>query len=275
MIRRAFTLIELLIVITIIGVLVGISFAVGSQVMDGGKRTATEQTLRVLDTALAAYKSAKDDLPPIQCVYVPPDNAGPIKVWTMSDVRDMTTTPGARGGSPIAPAGQQMVNSVGFFIYEASKVAGAKAALDQLPTKFVSTFDADGDGPGSQPELITVFDAWNNPIRFVHPAMDGLVIGSDEQANVDVLDRLGSPPRGTYGTDKVRRNRTTENPSPTAAEDFPDGDGAACVGASGYFYSAGADGRVGRVLDAAGRVVEDFNADNVYSKAPTFPIDRN
>jgi len=274
--RRAFTLIELLIVITIIGLLVGISFSVGGEVIDGGKRTATEQTLRVLDTALSAYKSAKDDLPPVQCVYVAP-TGGPREVWPMSDLRDMASTAGQRGGQPIVPGGNQMINSVGFFLYEALKVPQAKAAIDQLPTKFVSTFDIDGEGD-NQPELVTVFDAWNNPIRFVHPALDGIMPGESETGNIDLAaQRLGPPPAGTtYAITQVRRNRSEEQqPPPVAAQDLGDGDGARCVGASGYFYSAGPDGKVGVSRDGSGKIVEDFNADNVYSKAPTFPINKN
>ena len=267
--RRGFTLMELLIVISIIGLLIAITFAVGSKVVDGGKRTATEQTIRVLDTALAAYKAAKDDLPPVQCVWTP-SGGGAAKVWPMSDVRDMASTAGDRGGLPINPAGKQMINSVGWFLYEALKIPEAKAAIDQLPTKLVSTFDIDGQGADNQPELVTVFDAWGNPLRFVHPALDGIMPSAGETGDIDLLARLGPPPKGTYGTATVRRN-STESLNAAAAETFADGDGASCLGASGYFYSAGPDGKVGQKRDAAGKLIEDFNADNVYSKAPTFP----
>lgn len=271
--RRGFTLMELLIVIAIIGLLIAITFAVGSKVVDGGKRTATEQTIRVLDTALSAYKSAKDDLPPVQCVWTP-SGGGPSKVWPMSDVRDMDSTAGDRGGQPITPGGSQMINSVGLFLYEALKVPEAKAAIDQLPTKLVSTFDIDGDGADNQPELVTVFDAWGNPLRFVHPALDGIMPDEGDNTDIDLLTRLGPPPKGTYGTATIRRNRA-ESLTINAAEDLADGDGASCLGASGYFYSAGPDGKVGQKVDNAGLVIEDYNADNVYSKAPTFPSKNN
>ena len=169
--HHAFTMVELLVVIGIIGLLVGLSLVVGSQVMGGAKVRATEETLRVLDQALQEYINAEGDNPP-PIYEVPGSNA----VFPVADARDMTnafTPPAGSGGLP----GHQMLNSVGFFYAQASKVSAAKAVLDNLPARYVRMYDPDGTGTGDQPSLMTVFDAWGRPIRYVHPVWQGVIAG--------------------------------------------------------------------------------------------------
>jgi len=50
--RRAFTLMELLVVIGIIAILIAITFMVGRAVTTNSKKGVTQDTLRVLDSAL-------------------------------------------------------------------------------------------------------------------------------------------------------------------------------------------------------------------------------
>src|SRR4051812_10028635 len=83
--RRGFTLIELLVVIGIIGLLVGITLVVGGQVMTGGRRSVTQDTLRTLDTALLAYIDAKGENPPATFSV---DPAQPDVLFLAADARD-------------------------------------------------------------------------------------------------------------------------------------------------------------------------------------------
>ena len=139
-----FTLIELLVVIGIIGLLIGITLVVGNQVVTGGKKQLTTDTLRVLDQSLEAYIHATGGgIPDPTAALLDP--AQPNLLFPAADAKDMVNQPLA------------MINSVGVYFYQASKVPEAKAILDKLPSKVVRTYDPDGPA-GVQPSLMTVFD---------------------------------------------------------------------------------------------------------------------
>jgi prepilin-type N-terminal cleavage/methylation domain-containing protein len=282
---RAFTLVELLVVIGIIGLLVGITFAVGRTVVNSSKRQATEDTLRILDTALQAYMDKQDALPPAY-------------MWQMDAVKDPAAVPAPLNtnyfvcvdGVGGAGGALRPVNSVGMFMVMASQVPEAKAILDKLPSRFVRTFDIDGAGGANpQPEMPTVFDAWGSPIRFVLPALDGRIVGArgDSAAAPDATrlakQAVAMPDfvRNPYSAGlliapnpllaEIRRNGfVDQNLTPNG---LPDSDGSRSTNNRPYFYSAGDDGRVGEVTPAGAPLTErlDYNADNVYTTKPTLP----
>jgi len=248
--RPAFTMIELLIVIGIIGVLVGLTLVVGKQVMEGGKQKLTQETLRVLTAAMDDYIAVKGE-PPAP-VYVAGTTAAPV--WfPIADAVD--------------PATGSMINSVGLFMEAARKVPSTSKILDNLPQSSVRILDIDGTDPNEpQPAVMTVFDAWGQPIRFVHPAFQGVYENAVATESMWPLPTRAPVP--TYAITNVRRVNAVLNDT-----DKPDGDGGMCVGNRPYFYSAGEDGKVGVKKDAltpAGKVMEDFNKDNVYSMPPNF-----
>jgi prepilin-type N-terminal cleavage/methylation domain-containing protein len=262
--HHAFTMVELLVVIGIIGLLVGLSLVVGSQVMGGAKVRATEETLRVLDQALQEYINAEGDNPP-PIYEVPGSNA----VFPVADARDMTnafTPPAGSGGLP----GHQMLNSVGFFYAQASKVSAAKAVLDNLPARYVRMYDPDGTGTGDQPSLMTVFDAWGRPIRYVHPVWQGVIAGDITAASPTYTQPrsasqvLPLPAGKTYAVSEIRRNNRINPAGVNNAQDQPDGDGGMCVGNRPYFYSVGPDGLAGVRMMSPPTVEANYNADNVY-----------
>mgnify|MGYP000266772146 CR=1 FL=1 len=268
--NRAFTLIELLIVIGIIGLLIAITLAVGGQVAKGGKERLTRDTLRVLDTALSEYINANDGIP--DAMHLDRVQGNINYFIPVADARDMEH-------DDQTPAqlikGNQMINSVGLFIEQVKNVPKAKTAIDSLPTKVIRLLDPDNPDPAAldQRKRLTVMDAWGRPIRYVHPAFDGLVLESpgDTTSPRDVGTIVG-PPSGSdqYSIGKIRRNRDALPPSnPVKAEELADSDGGVCVGNRPYFYSAGPDGKVG--YDPATET--DHNADNIYSTAPTFQKD--
>jgi prepilin-type N-terminal cleavage/methylation domain-containing protein len=258
--RRGFTLIELLVVIGIISILIGITFAVGRSVVGGSRKSLTEDTMRILDTALQAYIQARGENPPFTVQFV--DTA-----------TNQSNTLVALDGV-ITTGGPYTINSVGVFVAAAQQVPEAKAILDKLGPKQLVQLDTDGAGP--QPTLPTVLDGWGKPIRFVHPKGDGLILGAPNSTgnNSDADRRLedwiplasGAP---AYLFDDVRRNNQVATIVTTSFERIAgDSDGGKAAGSRPYFYSAGEDGLVG--YSQVDGVWTNYNLDNVYLSEPTF-----
>jgi prepilin-type N-terminal cleavage/methylation domain-containing protein len=252
--RSGFTLIELLVVIGIIGLLIGITLVIGFQVTNGGRKNSTQDTIRVLDSALEAYIKATDGNP---APTVADPLLGPNVLALAADVYD--------------PTAGVMMNSVCEFMYQASLVPDAKGVLDSLPQKYVQLRDI--DGPGPHPRL-TALDGWNRPIRYVHPAFQGDILGDISTPNPTSTqprptDQVVGPATApqTYAMTSIRRNHTVANG--TVGTLAPDSDGGTCPSPRPYFYSAGQDGLVGWELNTAGSgIANDFNADNVYTNVP-------
>lgn len=254
--RGAFTLLELLIVIVIISLLITISLAVGSKVLNGGRETLTTSITRAMETSLTSYITDAGDKVPSPLVEHPA-SSGSITWQPVSDVRQ-----GDRYDD-------DMVNSVGWYVFQMKDVSSVASTVSGLPTKVVKPYaprlDASGMPPGSfgQPLLPTVFDGWGRPLRYVHPALDGVIHGdpskldsTDDGNGVDMhaLISIGSGENFTFDT--VRRNRTTKVAGGNTS--VADGDGGLCPNNRPYFYSAGADGDPSTI------------ADNVYSTNPTY-----
>jgi prepilin-type N-terminal cleavage/methylation domain-containing protein len=257
--RSGFTLIELLVVIGIIGLLIGITLVIGGGVMNGSRKSATLNTIQVLDSALEAYIKSTDGSPPPTAVGL--DTLTPNNIFLGADARDMATG--------------FMNNSIAVFMFQAAKVPDAKGVLDRLPPKFVKRYDGDDPAGGTtppQPFVMTVFDGWMQPIRYVHPAFQGDVIGDIATPNPATTAArptdqvVGAAPVGqTYAMANIRRNHVVTT---TAA----DSDGGVCPSTRPYFYSAGQDGLVGWLMDASGNtIVTNNNTDNVYTTVPKLP----
>lgn len=220
--RRGFTLIELLVVVLIISVLIALGLAVGARVVEGGKATQTRDLIKVLDNALNSYLQATDRSVPPASILDPriPEGAVPGTVLHMplADAWDMDN--------------DRPINSVGLFLAEASRVSGVSNLLEGLDAKNYRLFaytDAATltDVPGaSEPELMTVLDAWGNPIRFVHPAFHGVRDAEDVE---DILGAAPTPATGYY-PGEIRRDPSEG-----------DADGGLTTNKP-YFYSAGPDG---------------------------------
>lgn len=293
--RRAFTLMELLVVIGIIAVLVAVTIVVGAAVTGNAKSQLTADGIRVMDNALAAYITDVGDIPPAytEDPRAAQDTSKRGQLLPVADARNMSDNI-----FPGSPAGYQMINSVGLFMSQATPVSyqgsiirakgstQAKTAFNGLPSRLSTTFDPDPTGGASDrhPPLTTAMDAWGRPLRYVHPAFDGLLIDAPDSANPqpdasrNVQDIVQNPyPTAAIPTawaiQQIRRNgsTTTAPASRSQAQMFPDADGGTCTGNRPYFYSAGADGLVGVYLGANGEVIADYNKDNVYTTRPTLP----
>jgi prepilin-type N-terminal cleavage/methylation domain-containing protein len=257
--RRAFTLAELLIVLGIIAVLIGLVVVVGRGVAQSAKRNATLNTLQLLDQAMAAYIASEDATFPRQAALT-------------------ETTPNQRvllvDG---VGAGDIPINTIGYFIREASKVPRCQEILAKIPAKYLRSIDIDGAGSGGgpQPALPTVFDAWDRPIRLVLPFADGIVTGPRGTTTPaptefrEAEDFLVLSPPATHAFASYRRNNLTErNPAANCAViTAADSDGGRCVANQPYFYSLGEDGLAG--LNTPSPCDDDDNrSDNIYSIPP-------
>ncbi len=246
--RSAFTLLELLIVVGIITILIVLGLSVAGKVTVVGKVRATEQTLRVLDQALSEYIAATGGNPPAWLVDPRPGNTKYVQ--PVVDARCESTG--------------NMVNSVGYFMFQCQSVPAAKAALQKLDSKYLREYSPDAAGPGMnlQVSLPTAFDGWGHPIRYVHPVFKGLIpnpatsfaqLKTTPPANgTDLL--VPAAPGTQFGIDKVRRNNVDSSAGVSPPD--ADSDGGLNPTTRPYFYSAGPDGD------------PSTTADNVYLTAP-------
>lgn len=258
--RRAFTLVELLVVIGIIAVLVAITFGVATTVTNSGRQRATEGALGVLDQALDAYVSAQGSNPPaiirVEPGLLPGNDPGYFPLIDGYSEDD-----------------QQTVNTVGLFLYEAQSVPAVADMIAGLDAKFVRSYRPGATGAAAlQPELTTVFDGWGNPIRMVHPRFSGQVLdgnrgvgnpGNPVDLTITANGYLVGAELQIQSSDiilaRVRRNALTDADYQADASLTGDSDGGVPPSPRPYFYSAGPDGDPSTIED------------NVYSTTPRFP----
>ncbi len=265
--RNAFTLLELLIVIGIVAALVAITTLVGSAVIDAGKKKSTLGVLHSLDEALAAYIDAKGDNPP---ALVPVDYSKLTQdLQNQYSPGDVVYYPAVDGRGRESTSGDlQEVNSVAYFIESANAVAQSRKAVDSIHPQYIRNYTPDND---IQPFLRTAFDAWGNPIRYVHPKFDGIIERAprglgDPGEPVNIINpnkpffQPGALPLNAAHVVRlnfVRRNFLVSEDfrgggsaaggglNQQSASDFdlvPDSDGGLTTGNRPYFYSAGPDG---------------------------------
>jgi type II secretory pathway pseudopilin PulG len=287
----------LLVVIGIIGILIGLVFTAGAVALRGGKERATTDVIRTLDAAMQAYleeRATLNKLDPIHLAFNP-SNAVTGDADTTDDafVNDCFAIVDARAGETVQ---SPMIDTVGLWMADAQRYPRVKEILVRIPTRFLRRYDPDVDGPFANPQnlfpqLTTVFDAWDRPIRLVLPQADGLWTNPRTYANgqggiVNIVQ--GNPPEVlpmvpfpgnlqsvrapglvfNYRYEELRRNWADRDLNPTGPV-LTDSDGGRCEGSRPYFYSAGPDNVVG--IKRLGTETINYNTDNVYTAKPRFP----
>lgn len=266
--RRAFTLMELMVVVLIIGVLVAIVLGVATGVTSSGRRALTTDTMRVLELALEDYSSVKGARPAPHIIdpRIDPQNfGGEVPVFPVADARDFGLS---------LSNDRVMINSAGFLVEQLRDVSSAyDAVVESLSADALRQYsptplgNAQSTADLRHPLLPTPFDAWGNPIRYVHPTFDGLLFSQDVDLTdpaepISIEDDLRISPPGPYDTVWVMRRirRNAESTGTTGGDEaLPDSDGGICRGDHPYFYSAGPDGD------------PSTTDDNVYgASTPTF-----
>jgi prepilin-type N-terminal cleavage/methylation domain-containing protein len=268
---RAFTLIELLIVIGILVLLMAISIVVGSKIVGSGKQRATEGILKALDTSLSEYIHTQERNPP----PIVTDPRNPAYVLPVADAAIPTDPPAQT--PPVPPP---TINSVGLYLLQAKAVPEANSAIQGIDARYLKTYDPDSQGTNGpfaqdkQPSLLTVFDGWGQPIRYVHPAYQGAwpaYSASGMAAYTPAEQKAGAPPPGKNFTFAAQQNGIRRNASSDNPQVLPDADGGLVNNNRPYFYSLGPDGHAGYSVDSSTPPAPvDFNKDNVYLAIPRY-----
>jgi prepilin-type N-terminal cleavage/methylation domain-containing protein len=260
---RGLTLIEILVVIVIIGILASLIVTVASKVSQGGKVGVTQEALKIADQALNSYVQEKGAIPPP--IFEDPRDKDRLRLIPVADARNMDA------GS----TDRVMINSVGLFIHQAEQDAGLTGLFANVDRRMLQRYDPDRtDGAYSdpdmdqmspenpptsfvdQPRIPTLMDGFGRPLRYVHPAFGGLIMGpsranpTNPQTGLNMDDthmfedwtRAGNRTL-MFSYREVRRNAeeiapASTNPNP---EFRADSDGGRPVGNRPYFYSAGPD----------------------------------
>ena len=194
MTHRAFTLVELVVVIGVILLLVGLTLSVSVAVIEQSERRETENVLRLLDTAMKEWEVLSDRKLTWWDPYDPPD------LKDQTDIHSST--------EPILII-TEMLDVIG-------RSAPVKEIIAGIDPDLVYTYRAgtyppwidqplqseiDGRFDGS----LTILDAWETPIYATHP-------GRPYNPNWDPLYNTPRDPDGTvrtYNEDEygVARNR--------------------------------------------------------------------
>lgn len=303
-VRSAFTLIELLVVIVIIAILVGLTLAVGGAVVTSGKGRLTTDLIRQTDVAIEQYISATDGLPPLLVAANNPNSSNPANakvLLPLVDGVDMVDGHGTR----------RSINSIGIFMLEAEN-QGMGDLFTGTSGDQMKMYQADRlvedesavSGTLRQPELRTILDAWGRPLRFVHPAADGLRTAESKQGQrrttgdpggaLNVLEassgtnpyliRRSRLPKGFAETDigitSIRRNRLAQElkgDELVGEKGIGDSDGGLCLSDRPYVYSAGEDGNPSTYTDSTRTAAgsdRGVKGDNIYGDVqPKFSDD--
>ena len=236
---RGFTLVELLIVITIIAILLAIVIASSLGVAQRQQRKAVRNMLQGLDRALEEYKIATGTFPP----YIPESYE---EVPGEDNV--LTVFPGSAGGDderhPARP-------DAAVFLAQVQGFEEVDAILQEIPSRFMRVTTVSNGNPKQQDVTPSIVDLWAEP-------------GWPEP------DDAGDPPF------PIRKQQVVYyvHPENLLAQALF----GACVNGRPYFVSAGPDRKYGMAADSPKQDgesdaayqarLEGYLKDNVYSYDP-------
>lgn len=262
--RRGFTMIELLVVISIILVLLTLTITVGTGMTQRSEIRETENVLRLLEVALQEWKVAADREVTWGVDGQLPD--GTINARTRYDMG--MTTPD--------------ILTLTELFKTARKPDTVRERLNQLDAKFVEQIDTSGMPPLWMTRPDDPASSYANTVA----VSDWFNAAADSKQNIDgelaILDAWGTPIRVVHpGREWIAAGPGVLMPDPVTLRDE---DGTlrteyelrygVCTGRNVAFVSAGPDKKFGDLhlsvagvggLSAAAKAEADQAADNIYS----------
>lgn len=189
--RRAFTLLELLVVIGIVVLLAGLVLAVSSSVVRASEERATRNTLTVLDTALEEYERTLDRRVTYRSGAYTGYTADALTVAGVLQRYDIDTAPSAPPAgsgiaawtglaqpyaSAIAPAGLPAYSNLPFrrtvhLIWAMSQSPSSAAIMAQLPDSVFRGIRPPGTSAGYT-GVRHCIDSWETPIIAILPGRE-------------------------------------------------------------------------------------------------------
>ena len=150
---RAFTLVEMTIVIGIIVLLAGLTLAVSVSVIQGSEVRQTEMTIRLLDAAMQEWEAQADR----QVTYGVDDEPYNQNVYEI------------RQPVPLTADESALVTNKLMAILLRSQ--GSRQILAQIDPEFTRFYEVDHDDDENTDDVDTVIvtDAWGNPLSAVLP----------------------------------------------------------------------------------------------------------
>ena len=226
--RRAFTLLEILVVIGIIVIVASLVLAVSSSVARAGEIRKTEAALATLNSAVEEYERAIDRR---ITQYATPTGAGVSGAGEFWDIQQAPATPPVIVGPtqytwPVLPNPYAAIPAPGDIPHPSSlvfrrtahlidlisKQTGAQAILLQLPSDLYRRMQKPGLSAPTFYELREVNDAWGNPIVAVFPGREWVPADQTLWGNPDpdgTIRTAGEKPNNgvSAGLDVVCRDR--------------------------------------------------------------------
>jgi len=237
--RRAFTLLELLVVIGIIAILIGLLVGAGVAVLRNGKTSGTRGVLQSLDRALGEYMMANNNnIPPFSAAQFAcvPGRDGPNGLFSGNDPNG-DTNPAAYISSGRMP--QRPDSSV--FVRQARGIGDVDSILGAIPDRFSVVTAIPRDSPTDTNCGDNEFDASPSFIdSWANTQWRGL------EGSIGTAVETAWPIREQSLIYYVHPNNRRDR-SDTATDQYPDaqelyGD---TVNGRPYFFSAGPDGFYG------------------------------
>ncbi len=241
-IKRAFTMVEILIVIGIIVLLAGLTVTVGTGMLQKSKINETEQMLRILDQAVTEWEVSSD-----------------LKIsWGEDNVPN-----NARYDIQYDDTPDDQLTAL---LERVRRAGGIKEIISQIDAEYLRQFEDINDNNKLK---FHVFDPWDTRVYMIHP---GRVADHDnpyfDPGNGDPL-----PPFDQYVVDNDLTIRVRDGHPALGGEAYGwENRYGICVNRRICFVSAGPDGKFGDLSYAEGTPEHDQTMDNIYSYPVEDPL---